>query len=55
MVFDEENKIRQMIKKIIYENYSPRKNIPDSLMREYDHYEDDRGIDIFREILARGL
>ncbi|MBF0385367.1 MAG: hypothetical protein HQL27_05800 [Candidatus Omnitrophica bacterium] len=55
IVFDDPLKLRNMISSIIAGKEDPLKEIPESLLREYDEYSDDRGIDIFREVISKGL
>ena len=52
LVFDEPEKLLSMISRIIRGIESPIKNIPDDILRLYDAYSDDRGIDLFRDILS---
>ena len=54
IVFADPEKLLNMIKKILIGNENPCSSIPAELLREYDEYNDDRGIDRFREILAAG-
>lgn len=52
IVFDDSEKLVNMIHKIVMEQEFPHKNIPEKLLREFDEYADDRGIDLFRDILS---
>lgn len=54
VVFDDPQKLLDMVTRIIRGKDSALQNIPQSLIREYDEYSDDRGIQIFRELLSRG-
>lgn len=52
IVFDDPEKLIDMIRGIIKGEKAPSKNIPEALLREFDEYPDDRGIDLFRNILS---
>jgi len=52
IVFDNPEKLVNMIHRIVIGKESPRKDIPERLLREFDEYADDRGIDLFRDILS---
>lgn len=54
LVFDEPDELRAKISKILKSGTSAINVIPESTIRQYDEYSDDRGIDIFRQILAQG-
>jgi spore coat polysaccharide biosynthesis protein SpsF len=54
IVFDDPEKLISMIQKIISGAQHPLRDIPDSIIRAYDAYPDDRGIDLFRSILSDG-
>lgn len=53
IVFDDSKKLLDMVKNIIDENENPIKSISESLLREFDAFGDDCGIDRFRNVLAR--
>ncbi len=53
IVFDDSKKLLEMVENIIAENESPIKSIPESLLREFDAFGDDCGIDRFRNVLVR--
>jgi hypothetical protein len=53
IVFDSPDKLLIMIDKIIKDGESPLKAIPESILREYDAYDDNRGIDRLRDILLK--
>ncbi|MFA6549594.1 MAG: glycosyltransferase family protein [Candidatus Margulisiibacteriota bacterium] len=55
LVFDDPDKLIRMISSVIDGSKSPLKDIPDNILREYDEYSDDRGIDIFRNVLSNNL
>jgi len=52
LVFDDPGELLEMIGKIIREEENPKNCIPDDLLRSFDAYADDRGIDIFRNIIV---
>lgn len=52
IVFDNSDKLLDMVSRIIRDKDSGIKCIPESLIRQYDEFADDRGIDIFRRILS---
>jgi hypothetical protein len=52
IVFDDSDKLINMIQEVIKGGASPLKDISPELLRRYDHYGDDRGIDLFRTILS---
>ena len=52
IVFDDSEKLLDMIRRIIREEEAPSKDIPEGLLREFDKYPDDRSIDLFRDILS---
>lgn len=52
IVFDDPEKLICMIHRIVAGEESPHKNIPERLIRRFDEYADDRGIDLFRDILS---
>ena len=41
-----------MLKDIILDKRSPLKEVEEKIMRNFDAYADDRGIDIFRNVLS---
>lgn len=53
LVFDDPDKLLVMLNRIIEEKESPLGDIPGSILREYDAFDDDLGIDRFRQILLR--
>jgi len=55
IVFDDPQKLLDTAKKIIRDNDSALQRIPQSMLREYDEYPDDRGIEIFRNMLSGRL
>ncbi|MDP8230772.1 MAG: glycosyltransferase family protein [Candidatus Gorgyraea atricola] len=52
IVFDNPEKILLMIQKILIGKENPLKNIPEGTLRAFDEYQDERGIDLFRDILS---
>ncbi|MFA6548424.1 MAG: glycosyltransferase family protein [Candidatus Margulisiibacteriota bacterium] len=52
LVFDDPDKLIKMIHDVVAGFASPLKDIPDNLLREYDEYPDDRGIEVFRDVLS---
>jgi len=52
LVFDDPDKLSVMITKILSNEESPIRDIPEGIKRSFDTYSDDRGIDIFRSILS---
>lgn len=52
IVFDDSDKLIFMIQRILKGIDNPLKDIPEQLLRAYDAYPDDRGIDLFRDILS---
>ena len=52
IVFDDSKKLCVMVEKILEGRESPRRAIPEKLLRGYDAYDDDRGLDIFRDVLT---
>ncbi|MFH1310718.1 MAG: hypothetical protein ABIH85_08610 [Candidatus Omnitrophota bacterium] len=52
IVFDKPNKLIEMIEAIVSGTESPVKDIPESLLREFDAFSDDDGIDRIREVLV---
>lgn len=52
IVFDDPDKLLLMLDRIIEGTENPLKDIPENILRDYDAYEDDRGIDRFRQILT---
>lgn len=52
IVFNDPDKLLVMIQKIIKGAEKPLENIPEDMLRNYDAYPDDRGIDLFRDILS---
>lgn len=52
IAFDDAEKLVKMIDKIVMGEESPKSLISESVMRDYDEYPDDRGIVIYRKILA---
>lgn len=52
IVFDDPNKLLNMIYKILDNNEKPSKIMPEELLREFDTYPDDQAIDILRDILT---
>ena len=53
LVFDNPDKLLVMVNKIVEKKESPLRDIPKSILREYDAFDDDLGIDRFRQILLR--
>lgn len=54
IVFCNPDNLIIMIHAIAASKKSPSKDIPERLLREFDEYPDDRGIDLFRDILSSG-
>ncbi|MFC1510869.1 hypothetical protein ACFL5U_00580 [Candidatus Margulisiibacteriota bacterium] len=52
LVFDLPEKLLFMVERILSGEEDPLGSIPQSLLREFDAYPDDRGIDLFRSILS---
>ena len=52
IVFNSQEKLLNKLTKIIYNNESVFNEIPQRLIREYDAFENDSGIDIYRQMLA---
>ncbi|MFC1540563.1 cytidylyltransferase domain-containing protein [Candidatus Margulisiibacteriota bacterium] len=52
LVFDDQKKLIAMLHKTILGQESPLKYIQEGLIREYDKYADDRGIDVLRDVLS---
>jgi polysaccharide biosynthesis PFTS motif protein len=52
IVFDNPEKLLDMIHRIVRGEEVPSKDIPEGLLREFDEYSDDRGIDLLRDILS---
>lgn len=52
LVFDDPQKIMYMIHEIVAGNDSPLNSIPKEIIRNYDAYSDDRGIDVLRGLLS---
>lgn len=52
IVFDDRLELLEMINKIIAGSESPLKDIPESLLRDFDAHKDDMGIDRFRDVLC---
>ncbi|MFH1846199.1 MAG: hypothetical protein ABH869_01435 [Candidatus Omnitrophota bacterium] len=52
IVFNDSEKLLNMVERIIANEDSPIKDIPERLLRSFDTFEDDRGIDMFRSVLA---
>jgi len=55
LVFNDPDKLITMIGRIVSGAESPMKDIPEKLLREFDEYPDDRGIDIFRDLLSNRM
>jgi len=55
LVFNDPDKLISRVQQIIFYKESGLSDIPESLLRAYDCYPDDRGIDLFRKILSSGL
>ena len=51
LVFDDSERLLKMLDSIVQEKEFPLKDISLDLIRQYDEFPDDRGIDVFREIL----
>jgi hypothetical protein len=51
IVFDDPRELTDMIDKIVTGQASPLGEIPEELLREFDEYSDDRGIDLIKDIL----
>src|SRR3989338_1074715 len=51
IVFDDHEKLLEMINKIIEGRDAPSKSIPETVLRDFDTYNDDMGIERFRDIL----
>ncbi len=54
IVFDSAAELLSMLQKIIDGSENPIKGIPEYILRAYDAYPDDRGIDLLRNILSGG-
>ncbi len=52
IVFDDSERLLEMIKKIISGKEHPLNDIPEDVLRDYDAFSDDRGIDRLRNIIA---
>lgn len=52
VVFNDSEKLIAAIQEIIIGSRSVLRLIPESLLREYDEFNDERGLDLFRNILA---
>jgi len=52
IVFDDPEKLLIAFHNILHKDYNFWQDIPESLLRQYDAYPDDRGINVFREILS---
>ncbi|MBA7698336.1 hypothetical protein ES703_107013 [subsurface metagenome] len=55
LVFDNKRDLFSTVNKIIDEGYSPLNEIEEELLRDYDHFRDDRGLERFREALLANL
>lgn len=54
LVFGDPEELLLMVKKIIDGKENPLKEMPEHIIRHFDAYPDDRGIDLFRSILSSG-
>jgi len=54
IVFDDPEKLLAAVDRIIEGTENPLKNIPKTVLRDYDAYDDSRGIDRCRTILSKG-
>lgn len=52
LVFDEPEKLMSMIHEIVIGRAAPLRNIPKEVIRAYDHYDDNCGMDRLRKILV---
>ncbi|MCX5715315.1 MAG: glycosyltransferase family protein [Candidatus Omnitrophica bacterium] len=52
VVFDEPRELLSMIEKILAGLANPFNYIPEVMLRTFDEYPDDRGIDLFRDVLV---
>jgi polysaccharide biosynthesis PFTS motif protein len=52
IVFDDVDKLIDMVHKIIIGEESPQRDISEDLLRDFDEYPDERGIDLFRDIFS---
>ncbi len=55
VVFDEPGKLLQMVGEIIAGRSSALQAIPEHILRDYDAYSDNLGIERFREVLTEGV
>jgi len=55
IVFNDPDRLIDAIRRMIKEEDSVFKNVPERLLREFDEYPDDRGIDLFRDILSGSM
>lgn len=55
IVFSEQDKLLEMASKIISGRENIFSYIPEAMLRDFDAYPDDRGIDMFRDILTNKL
>ncbi|MFH1310701.1 MAG: hypothetical protein ABIH85_08515 [Candidatus Omnitrophota bacterium] len=53
IVFDDSEKLTKMIEAIVNGSESPLKDIPETLLREFDAFSDDGAIDRFRDVLIQ--
>jgi len=52
LVFDEPEKLLTMVQRILRGTEAPLKVIPEDILRAFDEYPDDRGIDLLRDIVS---
>lgn len=52
IVFTEPEKLISMIRSVLRREESPLKIIPEELLRHYDEFPDERGLDLYRDILS---
>lgn len=55
VVFDNERDLFSVVNKIIDEGYSPLSEIEEDLLRDYDYFRDNKGLERFREALLANL
>ena len=53
IVFDDPDRFLEMLFKIVHGEEKPSGHIPEPLMREYDAFDDDSGVDRFRSVLVK--
>ena len=55
VVFDSKGELFSTVNRIIDDGYSPLNEIEEELLRDYDHFRDDMGMERFREALLKSV